>query len=262
VTERVSERRGFFAPPLPRVIAHRGLATTAVENTLEAFRAALDAGATHLETDVQATLDGEAVILHDHDLRRVLGDTAEQALVASLTLPQLRELVAARFEICTLTEALQTFPSALFNIDVKVGGAVLPAARAIRDSSSNDRVLVTSFSTRRRRAAVRAIGAVATSASASTMVPVVVACRLGWIAVARRLLKGIDAVQIPERIVGIGTTTPAMIRRLHAAGVEVHVWTINEPGDMRRLLAAGADGIVTDRCDVLATLVGSSSSAH
>ena len=80
---------GYFDGPTPRVIAHRGLTIAAPENTLRAFRAALDAGATHLETDVHATVDGVAVLLHDADLLRVTGDPRK---VAAVTLEDVQRL--------------------------------------------------------------------------------------------------------------------------------------------------------------------------
>ena len=62
-------------------------------------------------------------------------------------------------------------------------------------------------------------------------------------------------MQVPEKAAGIAATHPAVIRAFHAAGVEVHVWTINDPGRMRELLALGVDGIITDRADVALAVV-------
>jgi glycerophosphoryl diester phosphodiesterase len=71
------------------------------------------------------------------------------------------------------------------------------------------------------------------------------------------MLSGVHAVQIPERALGGETTTPRLLRAFHAAGVEVHVWTINDPTVMRALLARGVDGIVTDRADLAIEVIGS-----
>jgi len=81
--------RGFFSPPLPRIFAHRGLAIGAPENTLLAFLKAMSAGATHIETDVHATLDGVAVISHDPDLARLVGRSAR---VEQFTMAELRRI--------------------------------------------------------------------------------------------------------------------------------------------------------------------------
>ena len=66
-----------------------------------------------------------------------------------------------------------------------------------------------------------------------------------------RLARGIDAVQIPERQGRLRVLTPALLRAAHGAGLEVHVWTVNERADMERLLDLGVDGLITDRADVL-----------
>ena len=72
----------------------------------------------------------------------------------------------------------------------------------------------------------------------------------------RAALKGLHAVQIPTRAIGLDTVSPSRIRAFHAAGVEVHVWTINDEAEMRRLLSLGIDGIVTDRADLAMEVVG------
>lgn len=239
---------GYFAGPLPRVLAHRGLALDAPENTLLAFLKARAVGVTHLETDVHASSDGIAVVSHDEDLQRVLGRADR---IDSLRLAELQKIDLGYGQtFCSLAEALDAFPDARFNVDLKSEASVLPAARAIRAAGAINRVLVTSFSDRRRRAAVRLLPGVATSASAASFATALAAARLGLAPVARLALQRVQAVQIPERFRGIQIITPSTIRALHAAAVEVHVWTINDPLDMVRLLDFGVDGLVTDRSDL------------
>ncbi|WP_286277223.1 glycerophosphodiester phosphodiesterase family protein [Naasia aerilata] len=235
------------------MIAHRGLALGGLlENSVDAFAAALDAGAHYLETDAHATADGVAVLLHDPDLRRLAG---RDVAVSALTLAELRAIEPFGNRICTLVDALQTFPSARFNIDVKAKAAIAPVAAAIRDAAAADRVLVTSFSSARRTATLARTGDVATSASAPQVLGAVLGGILGLRALTRAVLRHVDAVQIPEKAGRVRLTTPRMLRAFADAGVEVHIWTVNEPSDMRRLLDAGVDGIVTDRCDLLAAEV-------
>lgn len=245
----------FLSGPLPRIIAHRGLAIEAPENTLLAFLKALNAGATHLETDVHASADGVAVISHDPDLSR----TAERAVdVRQLTMAELRRVDLGHGQgYCSLADALDAFPQARFNIDIKDAEAALPAARAIREARATDRVLITSFDERRRRAAVDALPGVASSASVTTVLLAIAAAKIGAVPLARRVLRGLVAVQIPERRGFLRLVTARTVGALHRAGVEVHVWTVNEPKQMSRLLDLGVDGIVTDRCDVLKALVAS-----
>lgn len=243
----------YLSGPLPRIIAHRGLAVGAPENTLLAFLRALNAGATHLETDVHASADGVAVICHDPDLSRVAGRAVR---VNDLSMPELRRIQLGDDQtFSSLAEALDAFPNARFNIDIKDEAVAAPAAAAILKARATDRVLITSFDERRRRAAVDALPGVASSASVSLFLRAIVAAKAGSVTGVKRALRGLVAVQVPERQSGLRLVSRRTVRLLHAAGVEVHVWTVNEPSAMTRLLDLGVDGIVTDRCDLLKTLV-------
>ena len=230
------------------MLAHRGLALEAPENTLLAFVAAIGLGVTHVETDVHASSDHVAVVSHDPDLGRVAGVDAR---VDTLTMARLRA-VDLGFDqgFCSLAEALDAFPETRFNIDIKSADAVLPTVAAVRDARAVDRVLVTSFSERRRRAAVALLPGVATSASSSMFAAALAAGTARSGPLLRRVLRGVDAVQVPEQYSGVPIVTERMIRLLHSAKVEVHVWTVNDAPAMHRLLDLGVDGIVTDRADI------------
>ena len=246
-------RSGFLASPRPRVFAHRGLALDVPENTMLAFLKALSAGATHIETDVHATLDGIAVLSHDPDLTRVAG---RDVRIDRLTLAELKRIDLGEGQsFATLSEALDGFPEARFNIDVKSDAAAEPTARAILRANATRRVLVTSFAEDRRRRTTRLLPGVATSASAPVALNAFLAATFGLTWLARRVLRGFAAVQVPERVRHLRVVTPRFIRTMHAVGVEVHVWTVNEPAAMRRLLDLGVDGIVTDRCDLAAAVI-------
>lgn len=237
----------------PRIIAHRGLALDAPENTLLAFLRALSAGATHLETDIHVSADGVAVIAHDPDLSRVAGRDVQ---VSQLTMRELRRIELGHGQgFCSLAEALDAFPEARFNIDVKDGRAADSAVEAILGARAGGRVLVTSFATDRRRAVADRLPGVASSPAVPEFVPALVGAKLGIAPLVRRALRGFVAVQVPERRGPLRIVTSRTVARIHSAGVEVHVWTVNDPGHMVRLLNLGVDGIVTDRCDVLAALV-------
>ncbi|MBX9470737.1 glycerophosphodiester phosphodiesterase family protein [Microcella sp.] len=242
------EQLPYFAAPTPRVLAHRGLATEAPENTLLAFAAAVGIGITHIETDVHASADGVAMVAHDPDLSRVEGRATR---VDELTARELAELdLGDGQHMPTLAEALDGFPDAFFNIDLKTMDAVAPTVDAISAVRAQDRVLLTSFSERRRRAALRLLPDVATSASGPRFASALLASVVRGGPLVRAALRGLHAVQIPERALGLDTVTPARIRAFHAAGVEVHVWTINDADTMTKLLQRGVDGIVTDRADI------------
>jgi len=250
---------GWFQPALPRILAHRGLALGVPENTLASFEKAVAAGVDYIETDVNASADGIAIASHDPTLERIAGRPER---IADLTLEQLLEIdLGGGVRFVTLADVLAAHPDIRFNIDIKSEDVAVPAARAIRDAGAVDRVLLTSFSTRRRRAAVDLLDAgtggdshVAASASAAEFVPALIAAKLGLVPLVRLLLRRVDAVQIPLTIFRMRTTTPRTVRRLHAAGVEVHVWTINDVTVARGLLERGVDGIVTDRADLMLPL--------
>lgn len=250
---RSESAEAYFSPARPRVLAHRGLAVEAPENTLLAFAHALALGVDHVETDVHASSDGVAIVSHDPELDRVAGLAGR---VSELTAAQLHGIDLGEGQgFATLAEALEAFPDARFNIDLKSMDGVAPAVDAVRQTRAHDRVLLTSFSERRRAAALRLLPDVATSASGPRFAAALLAARLGLVPLVRRALDGIHAVQIPLRAAGLETTAPPLLRAFHAAGVEVHVWTINDPAVMASLLDRGVDGIVTDRADLAMELV-------
>lgn len=238
----------FFEPPLPRVIAHRGLAIDAPENTLLAFLKALSAGATHIETDVHASADGVAVISHDADLKRLVG---REVRVDQLTMAELRRVDLGEGQaFCSLAEALDAFPTACFNIDIKAAAAIDPTVAAVRHARAERRVLLASFDERRRVAATSQLEEVATSASSKTVAAAFAAVRMRNSRMLARTLSGVHAVQVPERYGAVRVVTQRFVDMMRAVGVEVHVWTVNEPSDMERLVAMGVHGIVTDRADL------------
>lgn len=244
---------GFFAGPLPRILAHRGLATDAPENTMLAFRSALAIGVTHLETDVHASADGVAVISHDADLARTAGITGR---VDELDFAELQKIDLGHGQTFpSLEEALLAFPEARFNIDLKSDAVVTPAVAAIIRAQAVGRVLVASFDNGRRMRAVRALPGVATSASAVPFAASLFALKLGLMPLARQLLRDVQAVQVPERLRGVRIISPRTVRLMKRSGVEVHVWTVNDPDHMRRLLDLGVDGLVTDRADLALAVV-------
>lgn len=238
----------FFAPPLPRLFGHRGLALEAPENTLLAFAKALSAGATHIETDVHASKDAVAVISHDPDLTRVLGRDSK---ISDFTMAELGKLQLGEGQtFVSLEHALSTFPETRFNIDIKSESAERPAADAVRAAGAANRVLITSFDEGRRSRTTALLPGVATSASAPRMLLAVAGAKIGVQALVRYALRDLNAVQVPIRWKIIRIATPRVIRAVHRAGCEFHVWTINDPETMRELLELGIDGLITDRTDL------------
>jgi glycerophosphoryl diester phosphodiesterase len=226
------------------------------DNSALALAAADAAGAQYVETDCRATADGDAVLFHDETLQRLLGDPRP---VAEVGTRELAALFAAHGGLLTLGEALEAFPALRFNVDVKDLSAAADVGRAV--AAHGHRVLLTSFDDRNRRAALdaaRVAGAEvlpASSGGRSAIALLRLASALRLTRWTRRILRGLDAVQIPERFGVLRVFTPRLVDAVHDAGAEVHVWTINDPERMRALVGGGADGIVTDRADLaIATL--------
>lgn len=252
----------------PRVFAHRGLVTPEIqsqglaENSRASIVAAVEAGAHYVESDCHLTSDGVPVLFHDSDLRRVTGDPRR---IAAVSYAELAALMAERGGLVTLEEALGEFAGTRFNIDIKADAAAEPAGAIIGDHC--DRVLLTSFSDPRRQralAAAQRAAAVrgshgaqrpATSPGRAALIQVLLATSFGSRRSQERVFAGLDALQIPERQGAIRVLSPRLIEAAHRASVEVHVWTVNDPERMRRLVDLGVDGIITDRADLaIATL--------
>ena len=243
-------RHGFLDHELPLAIAHRGGGEEAPENTVAAFEAAVRMGYTHLETDAHLTADGVLVAFHDEHLDRV---TDGQGAVADLPWSEVQQArIGGTEPVPTIDELFERFPDTFFNLDPKVDHAVVALAAAIRRHRAEDRVCIGAFSDRRLRR-MRALfgGRICTAAAPKEIAGVLGALRLrrspgggGW-----------ACMQVPLRHRGIEILTPALVRTVHALGRQVHVWTIDEPDEMHRLLDMGVDGIMTDRPSVLRAVI-------
>jgi glycerophosphoryl diester phosphodiesterase len=231
--------------------AHRGGAyhpeIEGLENTLAAFEHAVALGYDYLETDVHVTRDGVLLAFHDAVLDRV---TDRKGEIVRLTYDEVRTaVIGGRAEIPTLPMLFDAFPETRFNIDIKSDGAVSSLADFLNAREAWDRVLVGSFSRRRLQRFRRLVRQpVPTSA---TPVEVVLFRFLPNARLANLLTPDFAALQIPHRQGPLLVTSRGLIRRAHAAGKHVHVWTIDDPGEMQELLDLGVDGLFTDRTDLL-----------
>ncbi|HEU4494681.1 MAG TPA: glycerophosphodiester phosphodiesterase, partial [Rubrobacteraceae bacterium] len=252
----------------PVNLAHRGASARAPENTLEAFRLAVEAGAGGLELDVHVTRDGQVVVIHDATVDRT---TEGSGAVAEMELEEIQRLDAGyRFSpdggrtfpyrgrgvrIPTLTEVYASFPEARVNADIKEAqwGAEEAVWRVIRSAGAEERTLIASTEhpvVRRFRRISR--GRIATAASRREIAAFYVLSRARLGALARPVY---DALQVPVEHRGIELLTPRFVRAARSAGARVDVWTINDAAQMRWLLDLGVSGIMTDRPEVLAALL-------
>jgi glycerophosphoryl diester phosphodiesterase len=233
-------------------LAHRGFSRDGPENSLAAFGAAVDLGFRYVETDAHATSDGYAVALHDDTLDRT---TDGHGRVRDLPWRQVRQARIGGVEpVPLLEDLLGSFPDVRVNIDVKAPAGIFPVAEVIERTRSHDRVLVASFSAARRRGTVqRLTRPVATSAGSGEIARFVLDARLGrpvdW------LRRRVDCLQVPTSAGRLVVVDERSVAAAHAAGLKVHVWTVNEPAEMNRLLDLGVDGLVSDRADLLRTVL-------
>lgn len=237
----------WFSLPKPRILAHRGLATVGAENTLLAFQSAWDAGARYLETDVHLTADNIVVAAHDDSLVRLAGLDMR---IADHSFAELNRRLDATHQLPTLSELLGVFPSAMWNIDVKSDAAVPFAAGIIRDSGLARRVLLANFDDARAERMSTLLPECAKSAPARQLALITGLLKMGLDRAAQRALHGYDAVQGPLSYRQVAVLTPRVIAGLKRLGIEVHVWTVNEPDVMRKLFDQGVDGVFTDRVDL------------
>src|SRR5918993_335443 len=259
------ERQSVAGRGWPVNLAHRGASAHAPENTMEAFRLAVETGAGGLELDVHLSRDGYIVVIHDPTLDRTTDGTGA---VARMTLDELRGLDAGYnfspdggemlpyrgLNLCipTLAEVWREFPGVAVNIDMKadlpgIEGAVLNVRR---EADAEGGPLVVSS----RRSAVRRFrrisgGRISTGASRWETGVFLALCRLY---LERLLVPAYDALQVPLTHRGIPLVNRRFVEAAHGRNVRVDAWTINEAGEMRRLLDLGVDAIMTDRPETLA----------
>lgn len=226
---------------------------------MRAFEDALAAGADMLETDTRATRDGLALAVHDEDLLRIAGDPRRIGELSAREAGEVR--LVGDEPLAMLEDVLDTFRDVPINIDIKSPAAIGPAVAAISRTRSADRVCLAGFDGEvvRRTAATlhAATGIRAVRSPSRGVIAAFLAARAveAPAAVTNRILSPYGALQVPESYQGVPVVTSATIAAAHRAGCEVHVWTVDNPVTMEHLLVTGADGIITNRVDLLAGLL-------
>lgn len=246
----------LFGPGSPlRVIGHRGAAAFAPENTLPSFEHAVEVGADAVELDLHVSADGHLMVIHDASLERT---TDGAGPVEERTLEELRTFDAGYgfttdggetfpfrgqgVRIPTLEEVLETVGDLPVVTEIKSLAAGRALGEWLQKSADRERILVGGF----KREEVEPAGRHARW-RCTYQEELIAYVLLGKIGLGRWLApKGVDAAMLPERQKGIRVITPRFVRRAHADGMGVFVWTVNRPDDMRRLLDWGVDGLVSD----------------
>lgn len=241
----------YFSGSYPRAFAHRGWHLGDLhdmENSLSSFRRAVSEGFQYVETDVHATADGVVVVHHDALLERTTdghGPIAKQRWSAVR-----RAKVGGREPVARLEDVLEELPDAKFNIDVKSGNAVEPFVRTIERTGAYERVAAASFSDARLARVRKLAGPKLITAMGPRSVATLWAN--GWWPWLRPSFPARGAMaQVPVKQGILTVVDHSFLRSAARAGVEVHIWTINDRARMRALLDLGVHGIVTDRPDLL-----------
>ena len=237
----------YLDAPVPLAFAHRGGAAEGDENTAEAFERAVALGYRYVETDVHATADGVPVVFHDRSLERLTGTPGTIEQMRWSDLATLR--VGGAGAVPRLEDVLSGWPEIRFNIDVKAGSAAEPTVRLLHRLNTPERVLLAAFSDR-RLAVLRALAgpSYATSLGSASAARLRLASLTG---LPIRVPAGVVAAQVPPRSGRIRVVDRRFVTYAHRLGLQVHVWTIDEPDEMNRLLDLGVDGIMTDRLTTL-----------
>ncbi|GAA2811487.1 glycerophosphodiester phosphodiesterase family protein [Streptomyces showdoensis] len=239
-------RHPYLDHPAPLPFAHRGGTADGLENTAEAFRRATAAGYRYFETDVHTTADGVLVAFHDPTLDRV---TNTGGRIRDLPWAAVREArVAGKEPLPLFEELLEEFPEARWNVDLKSESALGPLVDLISRTGAWDRICVGSFTEGRVARAQRLAGP---RLATSYGVKGILGLRLRSLGIPAALRAGAVAAQVPERQAGVPVVDRRFVREAHARGIQVHVWTINEPERMHALLDLGVDGIMTDHLETL-----------
>lgn len=260
----------FFEGDGLMVIAHQGGARLRPGNTLASFSYAVELGADVLEMDIHSTADGVIVVSHDDTVDRTTNGSGR---IQEMSLAELKELDAGYdwtddegqtfpfrgqgITVPTLEEVFTAFPDMRMNIEIKQQSPsiVEPFCQLLRDFDMIDRVLVASFKKVSIQEFRQKCPGVATSMVESEIRLLYVLNRLYLGGVFRTPA---EAIQAPEFSGGIHVVTRQFVQAAQGHNINVHVWTVNETEDMRRLIDLGVDGIITDRPDRLLQMLGPS----
>ncbi len=249
----------LFFNGTPRVFAHRGDSLNFPENTMPAFKSAAELGVDCIETDVHITRDGRCILWHDDTIELAPG---KKERICSKGWDDLKKVDAGAaftqdngksypfrgkgLSPVLLEELLESLPGTRFNIDLKDRSdkLVKEFSRIIKEYKAADRVLGGSFHYENLRKLRELLPEIPTSFSEQEARRVVTLQKLGLLHFARKLSG--QAFQVPEKSGRIKVVTKGLLKELHRRGIPVHVWTVNDEEDMRRLFKMGVDGIFTD----------------
>lgn len=234
----------------PVVIAHRAGGNEAPENSIVAVHNMQEKGFKYIETDLYATSDGVVILHHDPELDRTTDGTGK---ISDYTWAELSKVTdESGNRLMRLDEVLEEFPDLIFNMDSKENSVVCPLIRTLQRQGGIDRVSLSSFSEMRLKFLRSQLSGVKSSLGTAAIGQLVLAAhspsslRSALATGVPGPAKGAEAVQVPMAAGKVSVINPQFIELVHARGLAVHVWTINEEAEMHEILDLGVDGIITD----------------
>ena len=259
----------YFDDERPLVIAHRGGNGLWPENTLYAFRQAVEMGVDVLEMDVRETADGALVVIHNE---KVDMTTDGQGRVEELRLSELQSLDAGHkwtnddgetypfreqgIRIPTLAEVLEAFPETRMVIEIKSSSPLAESAfcQTVTKYSRENQIVVASFHDSVMETFRKECPLFPTASA-----PEEVRSFLMWdlVYLGKLFHPKAELFGVPESLGSLEIVTPRFVSQAHRLNTRVQVWTVNDVEEMKRLLDMGVDGIMTDYPDRLMNLLGS-----
>lgn len=264
------DRHPYLDGPYPRAYAHRGWhieELAGLENTTAAFHRAVKEGFGYLEMDVHASSDGAVVVHHDATLDRTTDGHGMIGELPAAELARVRVLgrgPGAAESIPLLADVLAELPDTRITVEIKSGSVVAPLLELLERTDSWHRVCLGSHQQRwLQRARAGGGGRLCTSMAQGDAIGL---RGRAWLDALPGPLRRLPVpvvlppvqgqlAQLPPRIGPLRVVDRALVERAHATGREVHVWTVNDPAEMAELLDMGADGLLTDRPDLLRSLL-------
>jgi glycerophosphoryl diester phosphodiesterase len=249
--------------------AHRGASKEFPENTMPAFASAVQLGADFIETDIHITRDNKFAVIHDDSVERITNGTGK---VTDYTMNELKRLDAGYnftadggksypfrgkgITLSSLDELLEAFPSCKFNLDIKEKNPeqIKYFADIIEKYKAHDRIITASKYLSNLKAVRKIKPAIATSFSVLETLGILFLYKSGLIFLKSNF-KGIS-LQIPEKYGNFNVVNKSFIKQVHEKDLQVHVWTVDDEDDMRRLIEFGVDGIMSNDPALLLKVLG------
>ena len=222
--------------------AHRGASLNVTENSIESFEKAYELGFKNFELDVHASADGQVFVFHDDNLRRLTGRNVQLNRLSAYEVKNLD--IGGDKKIPTLSEVFEKFTDVQFNIDAKSWYVVTPLCKIIEKAQAHERICIGGFNDFRTLKIVKRLGP--NVCYSIGPLGVLWFCLLRLLNVRWNFNAG--CMQVPQRFLGFRLVSASFVSFAHECGLRVHVWTINEEEEMKRLIDIGVDGIMTDDC--------------